>query len=301
MLHKEGDVKQTICAAVAVAIIAVLGAFGCTLSRSATPDGDASWQQEFGLLDRTLVPTGRNPYLILEPGFRLVLEGKDERLEITVLDETKEVDGITTRIVEEREWKNGSLVEVSRNFFAICEDSKDVFYFGEDVDMYQDGALVSHSGAWLAGKKRARAGLIMPGDPQVGAKYYQEIAPKVAMDRAEVVSLDDTLETPVGSFSRCLKTQEGTALNLLEKEFKTYAPGIGLIQDQHLLLTEYGYTAVAVVPRRAGAGWVTAPIDSEQEIPAPAITTIKDDLPHGRDPPACGDGPPTDAAILLTE
>ena len=227
--------------AVAIAIVAAFLTFGCTFSRSVSPDGDSSWQEEFGLSDCTLKSTGRNPYFILEPGFQLVLESENERLEITVLGDTKEVEGVITRVVEEREWKNGSLIEVSRNFFAICEDTKDVFYFGEDVDMVQDGALVSHTGAWLAGKKRARAGLIMPGDPQVGYKYYQEIAPKVAMDRAEVVSLDDTLETPVGSFSRCLKTQEGTALNLLEKEFKTYAPGIGLIQDQHLLLTEYRY------------------------------------------------------------
>jgi len=75
----------------------------------------------------------------------------------------------------------------------------------------------------------------------VGMKYYQEIAPGVAMDRAEVLSLDEVLKTPAGDFPNSLKTQEGTALNLLEKEFKTYAPGIGLIQDQKLLLVDYGY------------------------------------------------------------
>jgi hypothetical protein len=82
---------------------------------------------------------------------------------------------------------------------------------------------------------------MMPGKPSLGMKYYQEIAPGVAMDRAEIVSLDETLETPAETFSKCLKTKEGTALNPLEKEFKTYAPGIGLIQDQNLLLTEHGF------------------------------------------------------------
>jgi hypothetical protein len=75
----------------------------------------------------------------------------------------------------------------------------------------------------------------MSGDPQVGMKYYQEIAPDVALDRAEVVSLDETLETPAGLFANCLRTREGTALNVSESESKTYAPGIGLIQDQSLL------------------------------------------------------------------
>ena len=123
----------------------------------------------------------------------------------------------------------------------MCEETKDVFYFGEDVDMYQNGQLISHSGAWRAGENNATAGLIMSGDPKVGMKYYQEIAPNVAMDRAEVVSLDEKLKVPAGEVCPCLKTKEGTALNLLERAFKTYAPGIGLIQDQKLRLSDYGY------------------------------------------------------------
>ena len=66
-------------------------------------------------------------------------------------------------------------------------------------------------------------------------------SPKVAMDRAEVISLNETLKTPAGTFDKCLKTQEGSALEPTEKEFKTYAPGIGLIQDEDLLLTRYGF------------------------------------------------------------
>jgi hypothetical protein len=103
--------------------------------------------------------------------------------------------------------------------------------------------LVSHSGAWLAGENGAKAGLMMPGKPVLGMKYYQEIAPGVAMDRAEIVSLDDDFETPAGTFSNSLRTSEGTALNPLEREYKTYAPGIGLIQDASLLLTEYGFVS----------------------------------------------------------
>jgi hypothetical protein len=211
---------------------------------TSSPSGELEWQEEFGISECNLVTTGRNEYFILEPGFQLVLEGtnllgRHEKLAITVLEETREVDGVETRVVEEREWRDGELIEVSRNFFAMCESTKDVFYFGEEVDMYQGGQLTSHSGAWLAGENGAKAGLMMPGQPRVGMKYYQEIAPGVAMDRAEIVSLDDTLETPADTFSKCLKTKEGTALNPLEQEFKVYAPGIGLIQDANLLLTEY--------------------------------------------------------------
>ena len=107
--------------------------------------------------------------------------------------------------------------------------------------MFTGGILSSHSGAWRAGQGGAKAGVIMPGNPKVGMKHYQEVAPGEAMDRAEVISLEAELETPAGTFSGCLKTKEGTALNLAESEFKIYAPGIGLIQDQKLLLTSYRF------------------------------------------------------------
>ena len=201
----------------------------------------ASWQTEFNISNCNLLTTGRNQYFVMEPGFQLVLEGDDTKLQITVLDETRTIDGVSTRVIEEREWKGGELYEVSRNFFAMCEGTKDVYYFGEDVDFYEDGKVVKHDGSWLAGKDGNRPGLIMSGAPNVGMKYYQEIAPGVAMDRAEIVSLDETCKTPAGTYSKCLKIKEGTALNIFEREHKYYAPGIGLIGDEELRLTKHGF------------------------------------------------------------
>ncbi len=37
--------------------------------------------------------TGRNQYFILEPGYQLVLEGKESKLVITVLNETRKIGG----------------------------------------------------------------------------------------------------------------------------------------------------------------------------------------------------------------
>jgi hypothetical protein len=211
--------------------------------QTVTEQTSAEWQDEFSINDCTLAPEGSNDFFILEPGFQLVLEGGGEKLIITVLDETIEIDGTLTRVVEEREWRNEDLIEASYNFFAFCEQTKDIYYFGEDVDMYTAGQLSSHSGAWRAGVDDARPGIIMPGTPIVGMRYYQEIAPDVAMDRAEILSLEETYGTPAGNFEGAMKTKEGTALNPLEQEFKSYARGIGLIQDQNLLLTSYGFLA----------------------------------------------------------
>ena len=230
-----------------IALAVVFATVGCVKSTTPTPNSPVAtlpvpaWQEEFGIAKRNLAATGRNPFFILEPGFQLVFESKDEKLVITVLDDTMDIAGFTTRVVEEREWKDGKLIEVSRNYFAICEDTKDVFYFGEDVDMYNGPQVSGHGGTWRAGESNARPGLIMPGSPKAGMKYYQEIAPGAAMDRAEVVSLSEKLNTPAGNFDKCLKTQEGSALNPLEKGFKLYAPGIGLIKDSGLLLTKHGF------------------------------------------------------------
>ena len=79
----------------------------------------------------------------------------------------------------------------------------------------------------------------MPGKAEVGLKYYQEIAPGVAEDRAEIISVNDTLDTPTGTFKQVLKTEETNAIKPGEKEFKFYAPGIGLIQDEAIKLVKY--------------------------------------------------------------
>ena len=143
-----------------------------------------------------------------------------------------------TRVIEEREEENGKLKEVSRNFFAICREHGDVFYFGEEVDEYKDGKLVGHSGAWRADEKDSKAGIMMPGTVLLGARHYQEIAPN-AMDRAEIMADDVTMKTPAGTFKDCLRVEETSGIAPDEKGYKTYAPGVGLIQDEDLLLTGY--------------------------------------------------------------
>jgi hypothetical protein len=201
---------------------------------------NSAWTTEFPVEKSELSSTGRNTYFILEPGYQSVFEGGNERLVITVLDETKMADGVMTRVVEERETKGGKLVEVSRNYFAISQRTNDVFYFGEDVDIYKGGKIVSHEGAWLTGVNGARFGLMMPGQVRLQARYYQEIAPKVAMDRAEIFSLSETVKTPAGEFKDCLKVEETTPLEVGVKEYKYYATGVGLVQDGSLKLVKYG-------------------------------------------------------------
>ena len=213
---------------IAVVAAGVLGA--CVKS------GD--WTSAFMLEPDELVSTGRNPYFILEPGYTLVLEGEGAQLTITVLNETKKVDGVVTRVVEERETKGGKLTEVARNYFAISKRTNDVFYFGEDVDMYKDGKVVNHEGSWLSGVNGSKFGLMMPGRALIQSRYYQEVAPNIAMDRATIVSVTETVKTPAGVFANCLRVEETSPLSRFTTEYKYYAPGIGMVSDGTMKLVK---------------------------------------------------------------
>jgi hypothetical protein len=218
----------------------VMALAACLVLADDKADKADDWTSDFSSDKDTLTSTGKNPYFILEAGYQLVFEDDNERVEKTVLDETKIVDGVECRVLEEREWKKGKLVEVSRNYFAISKRTNNVYYFGEDVDEYKDGKVVGHPGSWLSGKDGAKFGLMMPGVPLIKERYYQEVAPKVALDRAETVALNVSIKTPAGEFKNCVKMEETTPLEPGVKEYKLYAPGVGCVQDGDLKLVKYG-------------------------------------------------------------
>jgi uncharacterized membrane protein YkoI len=189
------------------------------------------FQGSFNVDKATLLDKGSNTYMILEPSYKLTLADGKDTLTITVLDETKMVDGVRTRVMEERETKDGKLAEVSRNYFAFDKATGDIYYFGEDVNVYDaQGYITSHEGSWQSGVDGAQFGLMMPGKPKVGRRYQQEVAPRVAMDRAEVISLTEKVTVPAGTFENCLKTRESSALEKGVEE-KLFAPGVGLLKD----------------------------------------------------------------------
>jgi len=232
--------KQLQCA---IACLVVVSLAGLAVARQKSDDG--TWARTFSESVSDFASTGRNPYFVLEPGYVLTYQGTEGRrkveLTITVLDETVTIDGVETRVVEERELHDGKLVEVSRNFFAVSTRTKNVYYFGEDSDTYRNGKVVDREGSWRAVAGGATYGLAMPAEARVGARYYQEISPNIAMDRAEIVSTTETVTVPAGRFENCVRTEETTPLEPGEREYKLYAPGVGLVVDGALRLVSYGF------------------------------------------------------------
>jgi hypothetical protein len=212
--------------------------------RSASQGGGrGDFTRTFRMEDCTFATLGRSPFFPLVPGqvstFKGEVDGELEELTITTQDATIDIAGVLARVVEERHYVDGELVEVSLNYFSHCTENNTVFYFGEDVDNYENGEIINHDGSWRHGTAGATAGVIVPGLPLVGARYFQEIAPGVALDRAEVRQVDVTARTPFGNFTGVLVTEETTPLEPDALETKRYAPGVGLIQDAELRLTGY--------------------------------------------------------------
>ena len=211
---------------------------------------DVEFTSDFPLETCKFKPTGENPYFILKEGYQLYLEGEEDGEAIAALitvlpdKETINLPGmkpIKTRVVEEREWADGELVEVSRNFFAICKNTGDVYYFGEDVDDYEDGEIVGHEGAWRAGVDGAMPGIIMPGSFLLGARYYQEMAPGVAEDLGMNEEMGLDVSTDAGDFEDCVLVLESSGLDCEDESEKIYAPGVGLVVDDELELVDYGH------------------------------------------------------------
>jgi hypothetical protein len=181
-----------------------------------------------------------NTYFPLAVGSQWRLEGDEDGvhvvMRITVLDETEVVGGVTTRVVEEAEWEDDELLEISRNFFAATQDGT-VCYFGEEVDIYEDEQVVSHEGAWRADAPGNFPGIIMPSDPRPGMRFLMEGAPGIAQDAGKVVGSGPT-SVPAGLFRSTLRIQERGALPG-DFDFKVYAEGVGIIIDGPLSLESF--------------------------------------------------------------
>jgi hypothetical protein len=196
------------------------------------------WATEYQVDKAALVSIGSNQLFPLRPGHRVALQKGTRKLVVTVLNETKTVDGVETRVVEERETEGERLLEISRNYFAMDSVTRNVYYFGEEVDTYSNGQVTGHEGSWLSGVNGAKFGLAMPGVPALHARFSQELAPGVAMDRVEVIAVSEQFAQDVGRYQECIRTEETTPLEPKAREYKTYCPGIGLVKDGDLMLSE---------------------------------------------------------------
>jgi hypothetical protein len=174
-----------------------------------------------------------NPWLPFRTGARWVYretdqEGAEQKVEVTVLDETKVVLGVETRVVHDVVTEDGELVEDTYDWYAQDAEGN-VWYFGEDTKEFENGQVSTTAGSWEAGVDGAQPGVLVPAEPEVGLTYRQEYYAGEAEDAAEVLSLDEKVEVPFGKYEDVLMTKEFTPLDPDVLEHKFYARGVGVV------------------------------------------------------------------------
>jgi hypothetical protein len=185
-----------------------------------------------------------NPLFPLSPGTTLTYRGAGEEIVVEVLRGTREVAGVQCRIVRDRVYVDGRVVEDTFDWYAQDDDGN-VWYMGEEVtDFNYDAAgnllYVEHPGAWETLKDVAGIGVlalpgyIMPARPATGDRYHQEYYQGDAEDYAEIDSIDVEVVLADGSTYSAVKTHDLSTLDTSIDSFKYYAPGVGVILEESL-------------------------------------------------------------------
>jgi hypothetical protein len=177
-----------------------------------------------------------NKWFPLEPGAHSVFEGSaiddgeriSRRVLTTVTDLTKEINGVNSVVVWERDYDEGELVEAELAFFAQ-DTYGNVWHMGEYPEEYEEGEFEKAPG-WLAGFKGASAGIAMRAEPRLKTpSYAQGYAPPPInwIDRGRVYKVGQKTCVPVDCYDEVLVIEEFEKNKPGAFQLKYYAPGVG--------------------------------------------------------------------------
>ena len=146
---------------------------------------------------------------------------------MTVRRKTKVIDGVETRVVEEKEEQHGQPTKIVWRYYAIDRTTGALYCFGVHNQAYDNGRLVSHRG-WRSGTHGAMFTLVLPAVPKVGETLLRNHRPDAPRRQEEVIDVAEKVVTPAGTFTNCVCTEtKGSRKN----KVKVFAPGVGLVQD----------------------------------------------------------------------
>jgi hypothetical protein len=179
-----------------------------------------------------------NAWYPLRPGTQLVFRGTTEegkkkiphRVIFTVTDLVKEIDGVRSVVLWDRDYSAGELVEAEIAFFAQ-DDGGNVWQLGEYPEEYEDGEIVA-SPLWVHGLQGARAGLTMRAVAKKGTPSYSlGWGPAVGFnDRARILKTGSKTCVPLRCYTNVLVTDEFNPDEPGKHQLKYYARGVGNIR-----------------------------------------------------------------------
>jgi hypothetical protein len=221
--------------AVAVAVLALTacgggGSKSTSSSSSGLPQGTKPVQ-----LDPADFTTNiDNPYWPMRPGshwvYREVENGETQRVDVTVTNQTKTLEGIEARVVHDRVSRNSETLEDTYDWYAQ-DSAGNLWYLGEDTAEYENGKLKTKEGSWAAGVDGAEPGVVVPAHPKQGTTYREEYYAGHAEDGAEVLGVNSQVQVPFGHFKNALLTRNFSTIEPTVEEMKLYAKGVGPVME----------------------------------------------------------------------
>jgi hypothetical protein len=243
---EEAGEERDLCSEQFVARLEVCGLIG---QQAYDPDFDPEdFDSDFTDL------TMPNPYYPLTPGNTWSLAGGEETIELEILEDTKNVEGVTCITLHDVVREEGVVIEDTHDWLAQHVEG-DTWYCGEiaqDFETFpgddpEEPELVSIDGSWKHGRDGAKAGIWVPKNLPAGTTYRQEWAAGDAEDVGTVLSttysygngegLDDLVPEELAELlcdDDCMVTRDFTATEPGVSERKYYAPGIGNFLEVNL-------------------------------------------------------------------
>jgi hypothetical protein len=156
-----------------------------------------------------------------------VKDGKQALNIVVATKRTRKIDGVVTRVVEDRLYLDNVLEERTSDYYSQ-DRCGNVWYFGEDTaTLDARGHVVSTEGSFHAGVDGAQPGVFMQAHPQLGRRFRQEWYAGQAEDTYKVIDRSAPVTVPYGTFKHALRTEETTALEPDVVDNKYYVAGIG--------------------------------------------------------------------------
>jgi hypothetical protein len=159
-----------------------------------------------------------------------VKDGKPTRDVVTVTRQTKRIEGVPCVAVHDRLYMRGRLEERTTDWYS--QDSHgNVWYFGENTaELDARGRVTTTEGTWEAGVSGAKAGIYIPGHPELGQTGLQEFLKGHAEDHFKIIGVFGTVAPP--GRANTLLTKEWTPLEPGVIDHKMYVRGIGNVLEQ---------------------------------------------------------------------
>jgi hypothetical protein len=203
---------------------------GCTSGGATTSTNLPQASEAVSLDPADFTVNITNKYWPMKPGDTYVYEEKDydghvSRSDLTVLQQTATINGIQCRVVHDLVTSDGQTIEDTTDWYAQ-DSAGNLWYLGEKTTEFENGKPSTH-GSWTAGQDGAQPGILLPAAPKTGMSFRQEYRKDEAEDRSRVLSTDERVQVPTGTYQGAMLTRDTTPLEPDLVELKWYVPGVG--------------------------------------------------------------------------